>query len=122
VSRAPIPPDFAAFIEPKPSAIARSRWNAQVANRLRRIADGLTFREIAECTGMNPETVRRYMRGGNPCIRFVFRFCQEFGTSADAVLGLASRALRAHGTTRTGTRSVARTTRPPRAVRRGQNA
>ena len=66
-------------------------WNIRLAARLRKGASNRSFREIASRTGSNSETVRRYLRDGNPSVRFLARFCLEFRVSADWVLGNAPR-------------------------------
>jgi transcriptional regulator with XRE-family HTH domain len=74
----------------RPQRPAFSAWNSRVAARLRQVAHGLSLRQVAEQTRTNSETVRRYMRSGKPCVRFLARFCEEFGVSADVILGLAA--------------------------------
>jgi transcriptional regulator with XRE-family HTH domain len=103
------------MVEPKPPGPTRDLWNSRVAARLGKIADGLTFRQIAARTRMNPETVRRYMRYGNPCIKFIYRFCQAFGTSADALLGLPGER---RAFARTNAPARPRRAKPSRRVRR----
>jgi len=46
--------------------------------RLRVAAGGMTNRALAEATGHNPETVRRYMNGQPPSIEFLAGMCRTF--------------------------------------------
>ncbi len=54
--------------------------------RLTDAAGDRTFRAIAEMTGHNSETVRRYMQGAAPSVEFVAAFCECFGLNANWVL------------------------------------
>ena len=78
-------------LRPRRPREVRTPWNIRLAGRMARIASGLSFRQIATRTGANAETVRRYMRQGNPCVAFLKRFCRTFKVSADDLLGLAPR-------------------------------
>lgn len=46
--------------------------------RMRAAAGDLTVRALAEATGHNPETVRRYMNGQQPSIEFLAALCRRF--------------------------------------------
>ncbi len=46
--------------------------------RLNRIAGQASFRSIGEKTGLNAETVRRYMKGQSPSVEFVAAFCKSY--------------------------------------------
>lgn len=61
-------------------------WNARLSARMKKAARGCNLREIAHRTQANSETVRRYLRDGNPGVRFLARFCDEFRVSADWLL------------------------------------
>lgn len=63
------------------SDVPRDLWE-----RLRWAARGCSVREVARRTRMNPETVRRYMRGSVPTVWFVIEFCRAYGVSADWLL------------------------------------
>lgn len=55
-------------------------------DRLSAICDGQSFRELAELTGSNPETVRRYMAGQSPSVEFLTRLCQRKGINGQWLL------------------------------------
>lgn len=63
-----------------------SPWHAAISRRFREVAGTLTFREVARLTGSNWETTRRYMRSGSPSVRFLARFSEAFGVTADWLL------------------------------------
>ena len=63
-----------------------SPWHAAISRRFREVAGELTFREVARLTGSNWETTRRYMRSGSPSVRFLARFAEAFGVTADWLL------------------------------------
>lgn len=54
--------------------------------RLRIVAGQRSYRSLAEITGQNTETVRRYMLGAAPSIEFVSSMCDRFGVSAEWML------------------------------------
>jgi len=54
--------------------------------RLNDAAGDRTFRAIAELTGQNHETVRRYMQGAAPSVDFVSAFCERLGLNANRLL------------------------------------
>ncbi len=54
--------------------------------RLNDAAGDRTFRAIAELTGQNHETVRRYMQGAAPSVEFVSAFCERLGLNANWLL------------------------------------
>lgn len=45
--------------------------------RLSTLFEGLSFRQIAELTEHNQETVRRYMRGQDPSVAFLVAVCER---------------------------------------------
>ena len=54
--------------------------------RLNDAAGTRTFRALAQITGHNHETVRRYMQGAAPSVEFVSAFCQNLGLNANWLL------------------------------------
>lgn len=54
--------------------------------RLNDAAGDRTFRAIAELTGTNHESVRRYMQGAAPSVEFVSAFCERLSLNANWVL------------------------------------
>ncbi len=100
---------------PRPRKPPRSPWNARLAVVLSRIAGGESLREIGLRTQTNSETVRRYLRDGNPCARFLARFCQAYDVSSDAVLGLNPKPRTRRLNLRIGATSAARTSPPKNA-------
>ncbi len=64
--------------------------------RIRGVCAGRTFSEIGKATGMDPETVRRQVRGlFNPRVEFVIALCLAYSISADWLLcGLGESGLR----------------------------
>ncbi|MEL7474086.1 MAG: hypothetical protein AAGK04_12280 [Planctomycetota bacterium] len=54
--------------------------------RLQSAAGSRTFRHLSEVTGVNAESVRRYMQGQAPSVAFVSAFCRELGVNADWLL------------------------------------
>lgn len=74
---------------PRPGPGARSdRWYAGLRARLCHASRGRLIRDIAERTGTNPETVRRYLSTGVPSAEFLAAFARAFGVSGDWLLGL----------------------------------
>lgn len=65
---------------------AAAAWYDALRVRLRSAARGRTCREIGELTGTNAETVRRYLRTGRPCVRFLAAFCEAFELDLDWAL------------------------------------
>lgn len=59
---------------------------ADIAERLLRVAGGLSFSEVARRTGTNRETARRYMTLGRPSAEFLAHFCAHFSISGTWVL------------------------------------
>jgi len=55
-------------------------------DRLRVVAGQRSYRALADLTGQNTETVRRYMLGASPSIEFVAAMCARFGVNADWML------------------------------------
>ncbi|HBS28770.1 MAG TPA: hypothetical protein DEB06_04815 [Phycisphaerales bacterium] len=50
--------------------------------RMKAAAGSMTFRALAEVTGQNAETVRRYMQGQAPSVEFLAALCRRFDLSA----------------------------------------
>jgi len=59
---------------------------ATLHDRICEVVRGLSFRELAEVTGLNAETIRRYVRGADPSVAFVTRLCDAFDLSAEWLL------------------------------------
>ncbi len=55
-------------------------------DRLQQITEGMTFRAVAELTGVHAENVRRYMTGQTPSVEFLGGLCSALGISADWLL------------------------------------
>ncbi len=54
--------------------------------RLNAAAAGRSFRHLADLTGTNAETVRRYMQGQAPSVEFLSALCRSLGVCADWLL------------------------------------
>lgn len=54
--------------------------------RLRAAAGPRTYRQIAQLTGSNSETVRRYMLGQAPSVEFLSAFCTTLNLNAEWLL------------------------------------
>ncbi|MEN0020083.1 MAG: helix-turn-helix transcriptional regulator [Planctomycetota bacterium] len=54
--------------------------------RLATVAGNQSFREIARQTGLNAETVRRYMQGQAPSAEFLVALCKTLGINAEWLL------------------------------------
>lgn len=54
--------------------------------RLLEVAGDRTYRALADLTGQNAETVRRYMQGQSPSVEFLAAVCGTLGVSADWLL------------------------------------
>jgi Helix-turn-helix len=66
-------------------------WDAVLASRLESLVKGMSVREVAALTGLNRETVRRYLRGSNkPSAAFIVRMAHAFKVSTDWLYGLTS--------------------------------
>ena len=64
---------------------------SDVARRFFEAAPGLNFNDLEAHTGVHHETVRRYLRKGEPSFRFLAAFCRAFDVSADWIItGLGS--------------------------------
>ncbi len=57
-----------------------------IVDRMNDTADGLTNAAVADRTGFNQETVRRYLISGPPGAEFLRAFCKAFNVSADWLL------------------------------------
>lgn len=55
-------------------------------DRINEVVAGLSFRELGELIGQNPETVRRYVRGAEPSVAFLTALCDAFDLSAEWLL------------------------------------
>jgi len=68
--------------------------------RIHAVAGHMTYRALAECTGNNSETIRRYMQGQSPSAEFLTALCSHFDLNAQWLIlgqGPAKRAeARAH--------------------------
>ena len=54
-------------------------WYTGAAERARCALTGRSYRQIGLDTNTHPETVRRYLRDGRPCARFLAAICQAYG-------------------------------------------
>lgn len=54
--------------------------------RLLEVVGDRTYRALADLTGQNAETVRRYMQGQSPSVEFLAAVCGTLGVSADWLL------------------------------------
>jgi transcriptional regulator with XRE-family HTH domain len=55
-------------------------------DRLQAAAGDKTYRHLAEVTGINHETVRRYMQGGAPSVEFIASICAQLGINYEWLL------------------------------------
>lgn len=70
-----------------PTTASREEIHARdLQQRLQQIADGVTYREISDRTGVHSETVRRYVQGGRCSSFFLAQFCKTFGINGDWLL------------------------------------
>ena len=58
----------------------------EVALRIQQYLGGKTAREIAEDTGVHPETVRRYLTGMPPSLEFVIALGRKYNLSLNWLL------------------------------------
>lgn len=69
-------------------------------DRLAVVVGGMPYRQVAEQTGLNAESVRRYMNGHAPSLEFVAAVCAKFGVNAQWLLSgrgpMKSKDIRAH--------------------------
>jgi len=78
---------------PKPTGSkrrAQAAWKLILAGRLRALFGTMTNREIADVTGHNHETVRRFLASGSPSVSFLVATSRACGVSVDWLLGLRS--------------------------------
>ena len=71
---------------PEPAPRRADRWVIGLRQRLRRVAGDRSYRQIGSATNTHPETVRRYLTGGLPCVRFITAFCEAYGINANWLL------------------------------------
>ena len=79
--------------KPKPTGSKRSApaaWKLVLAGRLQDVFGNMTTREIADATGHNRETVRRFLASGSPSVAFLVDTSRASGVSVDWLLGLRS--------------------------------
>lgn len=69
-----------------PAGDPPSPRTSDLHDRINSVVAGLSFRELAELTGLNAETIRRYVRGAEPSVAFIARLCEVFGLSAEWLL------------------------------------
>lgn len=69
---------------------APAAWKLILAGRLRAVFGTMTNREIADTTGHNRETVRRFLASGSPNVSFLVDTSRACGVSVDWLLGLRS--------------------------------
>lgn len=62
------------------------RGSGSLHDRINEVVRGLSFREVADITGLNAETIRRYVRGADPSVAFITRLCEAFDLSAEWLL------------------------------------
>lgn len=63
-----------------------AREQAELLRKLEHARGGLSFRELADMTGSNQESVRRYHRFGQPSFEYVVRFCEALEISPNWLL------------------------------------
>ncbi len=79
---------------PKPTGSKRSApaaWKLILAGRLRDVFGTMSIRDIADATGHNHETVRRFMASGSPSVAFLVDTSRAYGVSVDWLLGLGGK-------------------------------
>lgn len=59
----------------------RPAWERSLLARLQEASEGYSYREVADLTGIHPETVRRYLTKGRPPAYFVAAFCSAMQVS-----------------------------------------
>jgi len=64
----------------------RKAWEAEVLVRMRAAAGDRMFSTLAQLTGCNSETVRRYLRRGKPSAYFMSRLCSSLNVSPEWLL------------------------------------
>ena len=69
---------------------APAAWKLVLAGRLQDVFGNMTTREIADATGHNRETVRRFLASGSPSVAFLVDTSRASGVSVDWLLGLRS--------------------------------
>lgn len=77
----------------KTSDPAQTSWDHSLLTRVQQVVANYTCREIAERTGVHPETVRRYVTIGRPSAFFVAALCRAFSVYPSWLLGVAQPAL-----------------------------
>lgn len=60
--------------------------DSMLHERLLAAAGKRSFRHLSQMTGVNAESVRRYMQGATPSVEFVAKLCREAGINADWLL------------------------------------
>ena len=76
---------------PKPAGSKRSApaaWKLILAGRLRDVFGTMSIRDIADATGHNHETVRRFLASGSPSVAFLVETSRASGVSVDWLVGL----------------------------------
>lgn len=68
---------------------AQTAFEESLLGRIQSVVSHLTCREIAEATGVHPETVRRYVTKDPPTMFFVAALCRAFKVYPSWLLGLA---------------------------------
>jgi transcriptional regulator with XRE-family HTH domain len=69
-----------------PNGGERMGSESPLHERLAAVAGPRTFRAIAELTGTNSETVRRYMQGQTPSVEFLASLCNAFKINGEWLL------------------------------------
>jgi transcriptional regulator with XRE-family HTH domain len=64
----------------------RMESESPLHERLAAIAGSRTYRAVAELTGTNSETVRRYMQGQTPSVEFLAALCNAFKINGEWLL------------------------------------
>lgn len=90
----------------KTSDPAQTAWDHSLLARVQQVVASYTCREIAEKTGVHPETVRRYVTVGRPSAFFVAALCRAFSVYPSWLLGVAQATPRLVGGAARGRRGV----------------
>lgn len=80
--------------KPQPTGSKRSApaaWKLILAGRLRDVFGTMSIRDIADATGHNHETVRRFLASGSPSVAFLVETSRAGGVSVDWLLGLRAK-------------------------------
>lgn len=68
---------------------AQTAFEDSLLERIQSVVGDVTCRELAEQTGVHPETVRRYVTVGPPSIFFIAALCRVYKVYPSWLLGFA---------------------------------